>query len=305
MNTREKQKSLAGRIAPLFVLSAASLWGLLGFFVRRLSVYGFTNRQTVMCRAFVVAVTLIGYLLVFERSKLKIQWKDIWMFLGTGILSIVFFNMSYFYTIQEMSLSAACIFLYTAPGFVMLLSAVIFKEKINMKKVISLILAFSGCVCVSGMIGGETKISTIGILAGLASGFCYCLYSIFGKFAAEKYASETITAYTFLIAFFAMIPFGKPIETVEIALVNREVFLLLFLLGVFLSFLPYFLYTIGLKYIEPGKASIMASVEPMVATMCGIFVYHEELTVMNAMGILLIFLSVIVVNVGEKEEYRR
>lgn len=298
----DKRVSNKQKLAPAFILAGASLWGILGIFVRKLNMFGLTNSQTIMCRAFVVAAVLILYLAVFDRKKLKIHIRDIWMFLGTGILSIVLFNLCYFYTIKEMSLSAACIFLYTAPGFVMVLSAVLFREKITRKKTTALLLAFSGCVCVSGIIGGTTTVSAMGIFMGLGSGFCYSLYSIFGKYASEKYPSETTTAYTFLIAFLSMLPFGKPVQTVQLLSHNSDVLILLLLLGIVSSFLPYYLYTAGLKYVEPGKASIMASAEPMVATLCGIFVYHEKMTVMNGLGIVLILMSVAALNVKTGKE---
>lgn len=290
-------------IASGLILTGASLWGILGLFVRELSRNGFTDLQTVMCRAFVVTLILFLYLMIFDRQKLKINIRDLWMFLGTGVLSIAFFNLCYFYSIHEMSLSAACIFLYTAPGFVMFLSAVLFKEKITGQKMISLLLAFTGCVFISGMIGSGTRISVIGIIVGLGSGFFYSLYSIFGKIASARYSSETVVFYTFLFAFLATMVFGNPIKTMEMTLGNGRIILHILLLGIVSSFLPYFLYTAGLKYVEPGRASIMATAEPLVATLCGIIIYHEEITLYNGLGIGCILMSVILLNVRKKTHY--
>ena len=58
-------------------------------------------------------------------------------------------------------------------------------------------------------------------------------------------------------------------------------------------FLPYLLYTYGLIGIENGKASIMASIEPVVATLCGVFIYNEGLTVMSTVGILLVLSAIV------------
>ena len=70
--------------------------------------------------------------------------------------------------------------------------------------------------------------------------------------------------------------------------------------GLVTCFLPYLCYTYGLTGLENGKASIMASIEPVVATLCGIFIYHEALTTMSAAGILLVLSAIVLLNLKPK-----
>ena len=107
------------------------------------------------------------------------------MFIGTGIISVSLFNICYFYTIINSEASLAVVLLYTSPVFVVLISAVLFKEKINLNKIIALILSFAGCVFTAGILGG-IKVRPFIIVTGVASGLFYALYSIFGKFALKK-----------------------------------------------------------------------------------------------------------------------
>ncbi len=130
---------------------------------------------------------------------MRVRLRDFWCFLGTGIGSIVFFNYCYFTAVRMMSLAAAAVLLYTAPAFVMLMSAVLFREKMTGRRVLSVLLTFAGCAFVTGFAG--SGISASGILVGLGAGFGYALYTIFGHYAIERgYDSLTITFYTFLVA---------------------------------------------------------------------------------------------------------
>lgn len=279
------------------IILAGILWGIIGFFSRGLSAAGFSSIQITSVRCFITAVTLTVFLLAADRDRLKIEPKDIFLFCGTGILSIVFFNICYFLTISRTTLSVAAILLYTAPCFVMIMSAFFFGEKITRRKTAGFFFAFSGCVMITGIFSGDTAaISGIGLLTGILSGFCYGLYSIFGRAALEKYSPVTVTTYTFITASIAAIPFSRPEELVTAVLHNPSVPTNAILLGTVSTLLPFLLYTKGLEKIEPGRASVMAFVEPMTATIVGIIIFHENLTLQTGIGILLIFLSVVLLN---------
>ena len=62
------------------------------------------------------------------------------------------------------------------------------------------------------------------------------------------------------------------------------------------GFLPYLLYTYGLRSVEASKAAIMATVEPMVATLIGIVAFGEKMSFMSAAGIVLILLAILILN---------
>ena len=65
--------------------------------------------------------------------------------------------------------------------------------------------------------------------------------------------------------------------------------------------IPFLAYTLGLRTVEAGKAGILATVEPMVATLIGITVFSEPLTVFSGAGILLILAAVVVLNRKREE----
>ena len=269
---------------------AGILWGILGLFVRTLNAAGLEAMQIVELRACVTAAVLLIALLTARRDLLKIRIKDLWCFLGTGICSIVFFNACYFRTVHDTSLSVAAVLLYTAPVFVMILSAILFHEKITGIKIMAIVMTVAGCVLVTGVWRDAGGISGMSLLIGLGAGLGYALYSIFGRFALERgYSTVTVTFYTFLIAALFSMLLENPATTGAVSLC----------LGVLCTIAPFLAYTVSLQYIENSRASVIASVEPVTATILGAVVYGEKLTVSGVLGIAVVIGALVLVNITD------
>ena len=139
--------------------------------------------EIVALRATVTCIAMGVFLLIYDWHLFRIHLKDLWCFLGTGIMSIVFFNYCYFKAMTVASLSVAAVLLYTAPAIVMVLSYFLFQAAFTKQKVLALLLTFIGCILVTGVITNPGTVTGAGILAGLGAGFGYALYSIFGRYA--------------------------------------------------------------------------------------------------------------------------
>ena len=279
----------------MLILTAAAGWGLIGLFSRPLAASGLTALQITFVRSVIVLAGMGIFLLCRDRRLFLIHLRDLWMFFGTGLISIVFFNVCYFTTIRITTLAAASILLYTAPCFVMFMSAIFFKEKITAQKLAALVLAFAGSVLVSGL--AEGGISPFGFLAGIGSGIGYATYSIFSKAALKKYHTFTLIFYTFAVASVCLLPFVGIREMTAVVTADARTVATALGLGLVSTFMPYICYTAGLKEVEAGKASVLAFAEPMVAAVTGIGVFHEKLRLRNAAGILLIFLAIVLLNI--------
>ncbi|MCI5828837.1 MAG: DMT family transporter [Lachnospiraceae bacterium] len=291
------------KFAPILILIAGVLWGSMGLFVRTLNAQGLASMEIVGLRATVTVVALFLFLLLFDRKLFKICWKDLWCFLGTGICSIVFFNFCYFKAITLTSLSVAAILLYTAPAIVMVLSYFLFQEKLTKRKLLALVMTFVGCVLVTGILTETGNVTAGGILVGLGAGLGYALYSIFSRYALERgYTSLTITFYTFLIAAIGSFFFADMGKVARVAMNGGGNLFFCLAFGVLCTVVPYLTYTLGLQYVENGKASIIASVEPVTATLLGAVLFHEKLTVSGVLGIVLVLAALMICNNKEREK---
>ena len=282
--------------AYLSIISAAALWGCIGVFLRLLTAAGLDSMESVAVRSTVAAILYFFWLLFTDRAAVRVRLQDLWYFVGTGIFSVLFFNWCYFSAISTSSMSVAAVLLYTSPVFVTLLSALFFRERITSHKVAALALTIAGCVLVTGLLPlGQQSVSYLTILYGLGAGFGYALYSIFGKLALRQYASSTVTFYTFLFAALASLPLSGLPRHLE-ALADWRAILGGLGIGVLCCILPYLLYTEGLRYTEAGKAAILATVEPFVAALLGICLFHESVTFYKLLGMGAIFLAILLLN---------
>ena len=280
----------------LAVIAAGVLWGIINIFVKTLSAAGIDPLQISAIRMIIAAICFSLFVLIYDRSKFRIQIRDIWLFVCTGIVSIVLFNTCYFYTMIHSQASIAVVLLYTSPVFVMILSAICFKEKVTPPRIIALILTIFGFALVAGLTGG-TSISFPVFLTGIASGFFYALYSIFGELALRKYDTMTVTVWTFIMGMIGSLPLGKVGQTLRIMKSQPRLILFAIGIGIVSTVLPYFLYTWGLKRMETSKAAILVAVEPVVGAVIGMTVYHEPHNFLKILGILLILLSILILNI--------
>ncbi len=297
-----KNKNLGQFIGTVCVTLAGILWGCIGIFIRRFSL-NLSSMEIVTSRTLLTVAILFIILLIFKRDLLKIKLRDIWCFIGTGVCSIIFFNYCYFKCMSMTSLSVAAVLLYTAPAMVMVISAIVFKEKITVQKISALLLALLGCTLVSGIIGTDALISKEGILVGLGAGLGYALYSIFSRAALNKgYKSLTIIFYTFLIALAGLIPITNWKTMSAVMLSSKEEFLYFVLFAIISTVLPYILYTYGLIQLSPSKASIMASIEPVAATIVGFIFFNERPSTMAFFSIACILFSIILLAINNDKK---
>lgn len=285
------------KIGILLIILAACFWGSMGIFVRKLGEYGFSSIQIVSIRITIAALVFCIILLIKDRTGFRISPRDIPLFLGLGLGSILFFTVCYFSAIAIMSLSTAAILLYTSPIWIMLMSMLFFHEKMNNRKLVALVLAFTGCVLVSGISGDGMTVT--GILLGLGAGFGYGLYSILGTIALRKYSPYTVTTYTFVVAAIGSWIICQPVDLIsKFKAAGSPSGLLLFciLTAILTAVIPFLFYTLGLRTVEAGRAGILATIEPLVATVIGMICFSEPVTILSGAGIVLILAAVVILN---------
>lgn len=274
------------------ILAAAALWGMIGLWNRTLMTAGLSPFSIVAVRNLGGTLLLAAFFAVRDRRVFRVEGRHLKYFFGTGVVSVLLFTVCYFSCQKLCSLAAASILLYTAPSFVVLLSAVLWKEPVTRKKLLALFLTLAGCACACGVFSGGLSVTVPGILLGLGSGFFYALYSVFGRYALAHYPPLTVTVWTFLFAGPASLVLLRPAELAGAFAGNPGLWGTALALAAFSTAAPYVLYTWGLARMEPGRASILASLEPVAATLTGVLAFGEPLGPLTVLGILCVLAGV-------------
>lgn len=285
----------------ILVILAGVSWGLISIFIRQFNNAKFDTWDIMFYRSWVSVLMLLIYFLIVDRKLLKIELKDLWMFVGTGILSLTFFTYCYFNSIIALGTSVAVVLLYTSPIFVMIMSLLFIHEKMTLIKLLAVIMTFAGCIFVAGIIGGSNTetITAFGLLMGLGAGFGYALYSIFAGFAMKKYSSLTINFYTFLLSGISVLFIRNPFKLIS----QTGSGMIPWIIGIAFvcTVFPYLTYTAGMKHMDIGKAAVLVTVEPLVGSLLGIFAWGEDAGIFKILGIVLILSAVVILAKNDKK----
>ena len=276
------------RLYILFPVISGIMFGGCGVFVRTLSGFGFDNGTIIFARVFFAMFIMLGLILATDRNSLKINIKDLPTFVGTGIIGMLGVNLFYNEAIDNLTLAVAAVLLSTAPIIVVLLAAIIFKEKITLQKLFCMFFAILGCVLATGLLEQSVSISVYGVFVGVGSALFYALYSIFSRIATNKgYSTYTVIFYSVVLISIVMIPFADLntiINFVKEDMLKNSAFLLFH--STCATVLPYVFLTLGVKYIEAGEASILASgTEPVAAVLFELLFYIEIPTPLMIVGL--------------------
>lgn len=280
----------------LCVIAAGIFWGLISVFTTNLNSLGFTAIDICTYRPSISAAILLIWLAIQNPASLKIKLKDIGYFIGTGMISLCVFNWCYFHTIEHSQASIAVGLLYTSPVFVTLLSALLFHEQLTVRKLAAVAITVEGCFLISGFIGSTYSVAPLILLTGIASGFFYGLYSIFGNYALKKYSPITITFYTFVFASIGAMGINDVHASLEIIQAKPEALAWCMGISVMSTIIPYFLYTYGLEQLETSKVAVLVTVEPLVGCLVGILLFSEPCNIEKIIGMGCILSSTVILS---------
>ncbi|MEI0537933.1 DMT family transporter [Brachyspira pulli] len=293
------------KIMPIFPILAGILWGATGIFIRKSMALGMNSITVISSKVSIASIIMIIFITIYNKSLLKIKLKDIYIFISAALLGMFAVNVFFNESVHLLSLSLAAVLLSLSPIFVLIMSYFLYKEKITTIKIISMILAFLGCVLVSNVLSSKINLSFRGIISGLLAAFFYALYSIISKKALQKgYHSLTITLYAFIFISIIIAPFtnwGLIINLVKNDPINISVFMIMH--SVLVLIMPYVFYTISFSFMDAGKASILASCEPIASTIFGIIFFNEIPNIPSIIGIALTVTALTLLSMPSKKKF--
>jgi DME family drug/metabolite transporter len=289
--SRPRPDARGSRRGPALVAAAAVLWGSLGIAGRVAFAAGVQPLEAAFYRAAMAFAVLLGLTARTQPWGLRVRAADLPLFAVYGSVSVAAFFFVYLYAIRETSVATAAMLLYTAPAFVVLLSALVFKERLTARRGVAVVTACAGCALVVGAGPQSLRVSLPGALAGLAAGLTYALYSIFGKIALSRYPPAPTLTYA--LGCGALVLGTAALLTGQVTVAHPpRAWAALVYLAVAATAAPQWLYLAGLRELQAGRASLIATLEPAVAALLGTVVLGERLQALQVVGGVLILSAV-------------
>jgi len=263
--------------------------------------YGLQPLAVVAARITLAALALFGLLGVRDRQLLRIRAGDIPFFLLFGLIGVALLQASWGYAVSLIDVGVAVVLNYTAPAWAALFAWPLLGERINRQKGIALLLTTAGVALVARAFDARfLSLNVVGLLWGLVSGVTYGLYSVLVRRALKRYSFWTVVTYTFatgalfLWATQLVVSSGEvsPSRVVS-ALVQPGAVLWLVILALVPTLVGHTLFAYGLRFLEATVATILATIEPVTATLWAALFLGESLTWPQIVGGALVIAGVI------------
>ncbi len=233
-----------------------------------------------------------------QRRLFSLKFTDILRISIPGIVNVCFAMLFLQYSVYYGKASVAAILVSANPVFVTILGKLILDEDFNMKKILGIATGLFGIALIvlfdPDLNSGVSSSIVLGILYGLASSFCFGLYTVLSKKYVKRYGNLTTTGLSFLIGSLLLLTFGS-IKGVDLTHIGQPYDILwIFYLGIIVSGIAYLSYFQALKHIHASTGAMFFFLKPVVASFLAYFLLRETLSGMQIAGTVLIITGIFI-----------
>jgi len=286
----------------ILLIAAAFLWAVHGPLAKYLFNNGILPSDLVQAR---ITYSFFALLLVFtitNRQLFIIEFRDLAYFALLGIGGFALAQFTYFYAISKIDVGVAVALQYTAPTLIVLYNYFILKESISTRIVLAIGLALLGCYLVIGAYHTDIKdLNWVGILVGVASAFTFAFYTVYSKKGLAKYNTWTVFFYVLLFASLFWNLIHPPLVLIGQGH-NYTTWLMVLSVAIFGTLLPFTFFLIGVKLLDPVRATVTATLEPIFATIIAFLFLGEQLHFWQLLGDFFIVGSILLMSLKKKKE---
>ncbi len=264
----------------------------------RVSALGITVDPVVLsgARAFSAFSILLVYLLVSRRGALSVERRHFPFLAVFGVVGLAGVHLTYFKAISYTNVATAILLEYLAPVIVLLFSVLFLGERLTWTLPSGVLLSVVGCALVVGAIGGDgLAVSFEGIAWGLASAVFFAAYSLMGRYAAPRFSPWTLLVFGLGFAsVFWFLYLGGPTGVSSAFATPASTAAVLFI-AVMSTIIPFAAFLKALHYVDPTRATIVATLEPVIAGIAAFVVFGEVFGTVQLLGAVLVLVAIIVI----------
>ncbi|MDP7988594.1 DMT family transporter [Bacillus sp. MHSD_36] len=281
---------------------AASIWG--GMYVVSKYVLDFIPPLTLVWLRFIIAFVVLYFILKIaekkQKKKVTIRKKDWLLFAWIGFIGYFISITCQFIGTKLSDAHTGSLVTSATPAFIVIFAAIILKEKLTARRLLSTIIATIGVIIV---IGWDIEIGSyfIGTIILVGAAITWALLSIYVKIASARFSSLVITTYAIFFSLFFITPFMLwELQSNSIETVNTYVILGVVYLGVVSTAGAFFLWNKGLELMDASIGSLFFFFQPIVGSLLGWLLLNETLSSNFFIGGILIICSVFITTFEKK-----
>lgn len=260
---------------------SAAMFGTIPLFVRNIFL---SSGEVALYRA-VIAATLIGVCLIFNRSRIPLAAirRELPLLLLSGVamgFNWILLFQAYRYT----TVSVATLSYYFAPVLVTIACPFLFREKLTGRQILCFVMSTVGvALIVAAGESGTAENHLLGIALGLGAAVLYAGVVLTNKFI-QNVAGIQRTFFQFLAAAVVLVPYVGLTDGFHLTVLDAAGWLNLLILGLFHTGVTYFLYFSSLKELPGQEAAVLSYIDPVVAIIVSVLLLGESITVLQVAG---------------------
>jgi drug/metabolite transporter (DMT)-like permease len=290
----------------LAMAAANTMWGLMSPIAKLVMATGIiTPLLLTDCRIFGAAI--LFWITSLFTKKEHVPAKDLLRLAGAAVLGILTNQGCFIFGVGFTSPGEASIITTTMPMWVMVLAALILKEPITTKKVGGILLGASGALIL--VLNGASATAArgnnpmLGDILVLCAQLSYALYLTFYKNFITRYSLVTLMKWMFTFAAIMLTPFSIPsiVAADWSALTGVNVLQILYVVACG-TFISYICIMIGQKNLRPTIVGMYNYLQPIVASLIGVYLGLDSFTPIKILGVILIFSGVFLVTRSRAKE---
>ena len=265
------------RLGYAMVATAAALFAVNGSVSKVVLDSGLSSVDLAQIRASCAALGLLAFLLAFARPNLRVSRRELLFLIAFGVVGVALVQWLYFVAIHNLPVGIALLIEFTAPLFVALFARFVYRELIRRRIWVAVALCITGLALVVEVWAG-VAFSTVGVTAALGGAFGLTAYLLMAEHERRDRDAVSLSFYGFLFAalFWAVVqplwnfPWSVLDDTVSLqgnlSEYTAPVWLLVGFIVVVGTMITFSLLTGALRHVSATRASIVATLEPVLAT---------------------------------------
>ena len=288
MSTQKQSAALSY----LSILGALVIWS--SSFVAIKIAYETFPPITLGAVRFVVATLILGALTLLPKNRIRLEKKDIGTVALSGLMGITLYAVLQNIAMQWTSASSATLIIASYPAITLLLESLIYKVKMNLFKIIGILIAIAGVVILS-YVRADTRQQgeLLGVLLLLVAGIAWAFYNFLTKKVVNRYPSISLLFYQTLFGAIFMAPLAL-FERGDWAAPTALTFSMMLFLGLFCSVLAFLLYNNGLKKLPASSVTSMLNLVPIFGVFFSWMLLGEQVTLRKVIGGVVIIAGVMI-----------
>jgi len=284
-----------------YILIGTTLWGVSSVVAKSLFIIGLPPAELVQIRLTLATLTLLLVLLIFDRNRMIVSWRDLPYFLVLGFVGVAGVQFTYYYTISKIHVGPAVLIQYLSPVWIALYAFIFQKEPLTKGKIAALLLALLGCYFTVGAYRLDLfRLNRIGIVSGLISSLFFSFYALYGEKGLKRYDPWTLILYGFgfgAVLYWILI---SPMKVITEGY-SFKIWMAFLYIAIFSTLIPFGFYFKGIERVRATRASITATWEPVVAGVTAYFALGEVLSPLQVVGGIGVIAAIVLLQMAKEK----